>query len=125
VTGILAAVGNSFGGTGGGGGSALVSVTQEGETASDFNNSSWTFNDNTCTASGGTPPYSYAWTWTGTSGGTFGFSGSSTNPTCTPIVTAVAFGSGATGTLICTVTDSALAVDASPGADYAYENFGL
>ena len=125
MTGIVAAIGSSFGGTGGGGSVGLVAVTQEGEIASDFNYSGWTLNDNTCTASGGTPGYTYAWSWTGTSGGSFGFFGGTTSPTCTPLVTGVAFGGFAEGTLICTVTDSALAVDASPGAYYSYDNFGL
>ncbi len=105
-------------------GGALTATTQEGETASDFNNSAWTFATNTCTVVGGVPPYTYAWSWTGTSGGTFTFVGSSTNATCTPRVTGVAFGGGAVGTLICTVTDSTAAVDASPGAVYSYDNFG-
>ena len=92
--------------------------------ASNFNTSSWTFGNTTCSASGGTPPYSYSWAYVSSSGGTWGFAGSSTVATVAPRVTSVAQGTEAQAVLRCTVTDSAgvPVVAQSNTADYFYEN---
>jgi hypothetical protein len=97
----------------------LSAIIGDGESASDWNNDAWTFNPITCTASGGTGPYTYAWTYSSSSGGSWGFAGSSTLATVAPQVTGVA--NVASAVLICTVTDAASAVKASNDATYDYE----
>lgn len=122
----MIAIAATFGGTGGGGGGgvSLSVVIPNGVSASNFNDTAWTFSDVTCAASGGTPPYNYAWSYTTSSGGTWGFSGASNLATAVPRVTGVARGTSAESTLICTVTDSAgsPAVVASNQSFYSYEN---
>jgi len=108
----------------GGSGSPLVASIGGGEYASNFDADSWTWNTAVCTASGGTPPYSYQWSWTGTSGGTFGFASSSALASTLPAVSGVARSSTATGSLRCQVTDSAgvPVVVFSASELYQYEN---
>lgn len=97
----------------------LSAIIGDGESASDWNNDAWTFSPITCTASGGTGPYTYAWTYSSSSGGSWGFAGSSTSATATPQVTSVA--TVASAILICTVTDAAATVKVSNDATYDYE----
>lgn len=118
MTGILIA--SAIGGGAGGGGVSLAAVIGNGDSASDWNNSSWIFGSNSCVATGGTPPYTYLWTYSGTSGGSWGFVGSATAATVQPTVSGVT--GTAIATLICTVTDAAANVVASNEATYAFEN---
>jgi hypothetical protein len=122
MSGVLSVV---IGGTAGaGGGSPLVASIGGGEYASNFDSDSWTWNTAICTASGGTPPYSYQWSWTSTSGGIFGFASSSALASTLPAVSGVARSSTATGSLRCQVTDSAgvPVVVFSASELYQYEN---
>jgi hypothetical protein len=119
MTGIMAASAIG-GGAGGGGGVSLTAVIFGGEFASDWNNSAWVFGNNTCTPSGGLAPYTYLWSYTGTTGGSWGFTGSATAAAVNPTVSGVS--GTATATLICTVTDAAANVVASNEATYVFEN---
>ena len=118
MTGIMIAAG--IAGGGGGGGVPLSAVIDSGQTASDWNNPSWSFGSNACTPSGGTAPYTYAWSYSVSNGGSWGFAGSSTASSVVPTVSGVS--STATATLICTVTDAATNVVASNEAYYTFEN---
>ena len=117
MTGIMIAA--SVGG-GAGSGVPLSVVIGNCDSASDWNNPSWTFITNECTPSGGTAPYTYLWSYTVSNGGSWGFAGSATASSVQPTLSGAS--ASANATLICTVTDAAANVVASNVAAYYYEN---
>ncbi len=88
--------------------------------ASSGMSASHTFSTNTCTASGGTGPYTYLWSRTSDTNGTWNTGGTST--TFTPAATAVFKGDLTIATYVCTVTDNVGAKAISNSVQYQYAN---
>lgn len=81
---------------------------------------SHSFGSNTCTASGGTSPYTYLWSVKADANGTWTTGGTSSS--FTPSVSAVFLGDLTIATYVCTVTDSAGATVKSNSVQYQYAN---
>lgn len=102
------------------GGSLVASVITGGRTVASGTAQTHDFGNNTCTASGGTGPYTYLWSVASDTNGTWTTGGTST--TFDVSVSAVFKADKTIATYICTVTDSLSAKARSNSAQYQYIN---
>ena len=101
-----------------GGGGGLSASIGAGQSASG-KGGSHIFSLNTCTAAGGTAPYTYAWSETDDANGAW-TPATATTAAITPAVSGVSPGFDSFATFKCTVTDNVGAVAVSNLAGYDY-----